>query len=48
MIIVIIFVVIIGILNLKNIPKPDDAADALAVAICHSQTNQLLAGTDIR
>lgn len=23
------------ILNLKEIPKPDDAADALAVAICH-------------
>lgn len=24
------------LLNLKEIPKPDDAADALAVAICHS------------
>ncbi len=24
------------ILNLNQIPKPDDAADALAVAICHS------------
>ncbi|NMB08530.1 MAG: crossover junction endodeoxyribonuclease RuvC [Tissierellia bacterium] len=24
------------LLNLKKIPKPDDAADALAVAICHS------------
>ncbi|MDP4038755.1 MAG: crossover junction endodeoxyribonuclease RuvC [bacterium] len=24
------------ILNLKLIPKPDDAADALAIAICHS------------
>lgn len=24
------------ILNLKDIPKPDDAADALAIAICHS------------
>ena len=23
------------ILNLKEIPKPDDAADALAIAICH-------------
>ena len=31
-----------AILNLKDIPKPDDAADALAVAICHSQTNQTL------
>lgn len=24
------------ILNLSDIPKPDDAADALAIAICHS------------
>ena len=28
-------------LNLKSIPKPDDAADALAVALCHAQTNKL-------
>ena len=28
------------LLKLKNIPKPDDAADALAVAICHSQTSR--------
>lgn len=27
------------ILNLEKIPKPDDAADALAVALCHSQIN---------
>jgi len=27
-------------LRLKSIPKPDDAADALAVALCHSQTNK--------
>lgn len=26
------------ILNLKSVPSPDDAADALAVAICHAQT----------
>lgn len=26
------------ILNLTHVPQPDDAADALAVAICHSQT----------
>jgi crossover junction endodeoxyribonuclease RuvC len=26
--------------NLKECPKPDDAADAMAVAICHAQTNQ--------
>ena len=31
-----------AILNIKEIPKPDDAADALAVAICHSQTNQII------
>jgi crossover junction endodeoxyribonuclease RuvC len=30
------------ILNLESIPKPDDAADALAVAICHSQINSVL------
>lgn len=32
------------LLGLKEIPKPDDAADALAVAICHSQTNLSLMG----
>lgn len=26
------------ILNLDVVPKPDDAADALAVALCHAQT----------
>ena len=26
------------ILNLSRVPQPDDAADALAVAICHAQT----------
>jgi crossover junction endodeoxyribonuclease RuvC len=26
------------LLNLDKIPKPDDAADALAVAICHANT----------
>ena len=31
-----------AILGLDSIPKPDDAADALAVAICHSQTSQIL------
>lgn len=29
-------------LGLKSIPRPDDAADALAVAICHAQTSQKL------
>ena len=28
-------------LNLKGVPRPDDAADALAVALCHAQTNKL-------
>lgn len=28
--------------KLKDCPKPDDAADALAVAICHAQTNSKL------
>ena len=37
-----------AILNLKSIPKPDDAADALAVALCHSQTNLIMSGTDIK
>ncbi len=31
-----------NILGLNKVPKPDDAADALAVAITHSQTNNLL------
>ena len=30
------------ILGLSAIPKPDDAADALAVALCHSQTSPRL------
>lgn len=29
------------ILNLNEIPRPDDAADALAVAICHAHSNKL-------
>lgn len=36
-----------NILNLKEIPKPDDAADALAVAITHSQTNQTIGNFNI-
>ena len=31
-------------LNLKAVPKPDDAADALAVALCHAQTSVKLGG----
>jgi len=26
------------LLNLQDVPKPDDAADALAVAICHAHS----------
>ncbi len=29
-----------AICKLKEIPKPDDVADALATAICHAQTNR--------
>ena len=28
-----------SLLNLKAVPKPDDAADALAVALCHAHTS---------
>ncbi len=31
------------ILQLEQIPKPDDAADALAIAICHLQSAQMRA-----
>lgn len=31
-----------NILGLEEVPKPDDAADALAVALCHSQINPRL------
>ncbi len=37
-----------AILHLTTIPKPDDAADALAVALCHSQTNVTLANSSIK
>ena len=30
-----------SILNLKQIPKPDDAADALAIAICHAHSKRI-------
>lgn len=29
-----------SLLKLKTVPKPDDAADALAVAVCHAFTNR--------
>ena len=31
------------LLNLAEIPQPSDAADALAIAICHIHTAQTLA-----
>ena len=30
------------LLRLKSVPRPDDAADALAVAICHAQTSRMI------
>ena len=36
-----------SILKLKTIPKPDDAADALAVALCLAQTNLKLTNPDV-
>lgn len=37
-----------ALLGLNDIPKPDDAADALAIAICHIHTSRFnrLAGVD--
>lgn len=29
------------ILNLKNLPKPDDVADALAIALCHINSRKI-------
>lgn len=37
-----------SILNLKTMPKPDDAADALAVALCLAQTNLKLTSPEIK
>jgi len=31
-----------NILNLKKIPKPDDTADAIAIALCHLQSRKIL------
>jgi crossover junction endodeoxyribonuclease RuvC len=31
-----------ALLNLEDIPRPDDAADALAIAICHLHSSRLL------
>jgi crossover junction endodeoxyribonuclease RuvC len=29
------------ILNLSAVPKPDDVADALAIAICHGNSHRM-------
>jgi len=31
-----------NILKLKNIPKPDDTADAIAIALCHLQSRKMM------
>ena len=36
------------ILGLKSVPKPDDAADALAVALCLAQTNTKLVSSEVQ
>lgn len=36
------------LLKLKSVPKPDDAADALAVALCLAQTNTKLLNSDVQ
>jgi crossover junction endodeoxyribonuclease RuvC len=33
-------------LGLDTVPQPDDAADALAIALCHAQTRQFTARLD--
>lgn len=35
-----------AILNLNEVPQPDDTADALAAAICHGNTSRLLNSID--
>lgn len=32
--------VVTSLLNLRKVPRPDDAADALAVALCHAHTSR--------
>ena len=36
------------LLKMKNIPRPDDAADALAIAICHGRSATSLLNTERR
>ena len=37
-----------SLLNLKKVPKPDDAADALAVALTHHNTSRFSSGFGIK
>ncbi len=37
-----------ALLRLKSVPRPDDAADALAVALCHAQTSRLSTSFRVR
>ena len=34
---------VVRLLCLKEVPRPDDAADALAVAICHAHSHKMIA-----
>lgn len=34
------------LLNMKQVPRPDDAADALALAICHGRAATSLLNTE--
>jgi len=36
------------LLKMKEIPRPDDAADALAIAICHGRSATSLLNTERR
>jgi len=33
---------------METVPRPDDAADALAIALCHTQRAAFIAQTSIR
>lgn len=37
-----------ALLRLKKVPRPDDAADALAAALCHAQTSRMTTEFKIR
>ncbi|NLT16782.1 MAG: crossover junction endodeoxyribonuclease RuvC, partial [Clostridiales bacterium] len=37
-----------ALLRLDDVPRPDDAADAVAVALCHASTVRLRAAVESR